>query len=293
MTAWAGDAPARAAAASGAPIDLPEAIGKRDGSGTPGSQPIAAVAGPVGARLARFGLDSRDRVCEAAPVTLPAPGRLRLLAAPWCSAWPWVASPRAVTTTRTAAGDDDEASREEVLAAAKKTLDETSGVKITLSTEDLPNGVTGITVGRRHRRAPVGVRGHLQAQRQRAPGRRRGDRGRRQDLREELPAAPRLDRDRPRRLRRARPGQADGSRRRLLRAARRRRGRQGRRLGARRRGQQGDLHRVHRHHLQRRRRGADPGRGGRLRVHLHDQRRRRAARGRARRAPSTARTRAT
>jgi DNA gyrase subunit A len=54
VTAWAGDAPARAAAASGAPIDLPEPVGKRDGSGTPGSQPIAAVAGPVGARLARF-----------------------------------------------------------------------------------------------------------------------------------------------------------------------------------------------------------------------------------------------
>jgi DNA gyrase subunit A len=54
VTAWAGDVPARAAAASGAPVDLPEPLGKRDGSGTPGSQPIAAVAGPVGARLARF-----------------------------------------------------------------------------------------------------------------------------------------------------------------------------------------------------------------------------------------------
>jgi DNA gyrase subunit A len=54
VTAWAGDAPARAAAASGAPADLPEPTGKRDGSGTPGSQPIAAVAGPVGSRLARF-----------------------------------------------------------------------------------------------------------------------------------------------------------------------------------------------------------------------------------------------
>ena len=49
--AWAGTAPARAAAASGAPIDLPEATGRRDGSGTPGSQPIAAVAGPVATRL--------------------------------------------------------------------------------------------------------------------------------------------------------------------------------------------------------------------------------------------------
>jgi DNA gyrase subunit A len=54
VTAWAGDAPARAAAASGAPVELPEPIGRRDGSGIPGSQPIAAVAGPVGARLSRF-----------------------------------------------------------------------------------------------------------------------------------------------------------------------------------------------------------------------------------------------
>ena len=51
VTAWAGDAPARAAAASGAPIDLPEPTGKRDGSGTPGSQPIAAVAGSCGSAV--------------------------------------------------------------------------------------------------------------------------------------------------------------------------------------------------------------------------------------------------
>ncbi|MCW2792281.1 MAG: topoisomerase subunit, partial [Nocardioides sp.] len=44
--AWAGTAPARAAASSGAPIDLPEATGRRDGSGIPGSQAIAACAGP-------------------------------------------------------------------------------------------------------------------------------------------------------------------------------------------------------------------------------------------------------
>ncbi len=52
MLAWAGPAPARAAAASGAPVDLPEATGKRDGSGTPASQPIAACAGPVASALA-------------------------------------------------------------------------------------------------------------------------------------------------------------------------------------------------------------------------------------------------
>jgi len=45
--AWAGPAPAMAAAASGAPVDLPEADGRRDGSGTPGSQPITAAAGPL------------------------------------------------------------------------------------------------------------------------------------------------------------------------------------------------------------------------------------------------------
>ena len=47
VLAWAGAAPARAAAASGAPVDLPAPTGRRDGSGTPGSQPIAACAGPV------------------------------------------------------------------------------------------------------------------------------------------------------------------------------------------------------------------------------------------------------
>jgi DNA gyrase subunit A len=51
VLAWAGTAPARAAAASGTPVDLPEATGRRDGSGTPGTQPIAACAGPVAATL--------------------------------------------------------------------------------------------------------------------------------------------------------------------------------------------------------------------------------------------------
>ncbi len=52
VTAWAGAGPARAAAASGAPIDLPEPTGRRDGSGTPAPQPIAAVASPVAAQVA-------------------------------------------------------------------------------------------------------------------------------------------------------------------------------------------------------------------------------------------------
>ena len=52
VLAWAGNGPARAAAASGAPVELPEPIGRRDGSGVAGSQPILAVAGPVAGLLA-------------------------------------------------------------------------------------------------------------------------------------------------------------------------------------------------------------------------------------------------
>jgi DNA gyrase subunit A len=49
ILAWAGSAPPRAAAATGVPIDLPDPTGRRDGSGSPASQPIAAVAGPTAA----------------------------------------------------------------------------------------------------------------------------------------------------------------------------------------------------------------------------------------------------
>jgi DNA gyrase subunit A len=49
--AWAGEAPARAAAASGSPVDLPAPDGKRDGSGVPASQPIVACAAPVVVQL--------------------------------------------------------------------------------------------------------------------------------------------------------------------------------------------------------------------------------------------------
>jgi DNA gyrase subunit A len=56
VLAWAGPAPARAAAASGAPVELPPATGRRDGSGVPGSQPIAACASPVAVRVGAAGL---------------------------------------------------------------------------------------------------------------------------------------------------------------------------------------------------------------------------------------------
>ncbi|MCL2782556.1 MAG: DNA topoisomerase IV subunit A [Propionibacteriaceae bacterium] len=44
LTAWAGQSPAAAASPSGTPISLPPATGRRDGSGTPTMQPVAAVA---------------------------------------------------------------------------------------------------------------------------------------------------------------------------------------------------------------------------------------------------------
>ncbi|MGB8381758.1 MAG: DNA topoisomerase IV subunit A [Dermatophilaceae bacterium] len=44
VLAWAGATPARAAAANGGAVDLPEPTGRRDGSGTPGTAVIAAIA---------------------------------------------------------------------------------------------------------------------------------------------------------------------------------------------------------------------------------------------------------
>jgi DNA gyrase subunit A len=69
VTAWAGPGPARASASSGAPVDLPEADGRRDGSGVPAPQPIAAVASPVSAQLAtRAGAGAAGDEGPAAPV---------------------------------------------------------------------------------------------------------------------------------------------------------------------------------------------------------------------------------
>ncbi|QVT80704.1 DNA gyrase subunit A [Nocardioides aquaticus] len=55
LLAWVGPAPARAAAASGAPIELPAPTGRRDGSGVPLAQPVAACAGALGASPAALG----------------------------------------------------------------------------------------------------------------------------------------------------------------------------------------------------------------------------------------------
>ena len=47
LIAWAGTGPARAAAASGAPVPLPEVDPRRDGAGAGLEQPVAAVAGSL------------------------------------------------------------------------------------------------------------------------------------------------------------------------------------------------------------------------------------------------------
>ncbi len=48
ILAWAGPAPARAAAASGVPVELPDATGRRDGSGEAAGQRIASVGPNLG-----------------------------------------------------------------------------------------------------------------------------------------------------------------------------------------------------------------------------------------------------
>ncbi|MBB5789408.1 DNA gyrase/topoisomerase IV subunit A [Jiangella mangrovi] len=63
ILAWAGAAPARAAAASGVPIELPADVGRRDGSGIGVAQPIAAVGGPLVA-----GSEGDSEAASGAPV---------------------------------------------------------------------------------------------------------------------------------------------------------------------------------------------------------------------------------
>jgi DNA gyrase subunit A len=48
LLAWAGPEPARAAAANGVGLPLPPVDSRRDGSGVPLQQPVAAVGGPAG-----------------------------------------------------------------------------------------------------------------------------------------------------------------------------------------------------------------------------------------------------
>jgi lipoprotein LprG len=70
--------------------------------------------------------------------------RLRLLAAPLVLSLS-LGALSACNDDPKDGGDGEAKSGTDALAAAKKTLDETSGVHISLTTDDLPKGVTGIT----------------------------------------------------------------------------------------------------------------------------------------------------
>ncbi|WP_170198731.1 DNA gyrase/topoisomerase IV subunit A [Thermopolyspora flexuosa] len=48
VLAWAGPAPVKAVTADGDPVELPAELGRRDGSGTAVSRPIAAIGGAIG-----------------------------------------------------------------------------------------------------------------------------------------------------------------------------------------------------------------------------------------------------
>jgi len=61
LLAWVGDGVPMACATSGSAVDLPEVSDRRDGSGVPAAQPIAAVAGPPAAQLG---------VASVAPLTV-------------------------------------------------------------------------------------------------------------------------------------------------------------------------------------------------------------------------------
>ena len=85
-------------------------------------------------------------VCKAEPVKLRARQglRVRLVATPLLVGLT-VAALSGCSDDSKDDGGKDGASPEEALAAAKKSLDDTAGVEISLSTKNLPSGVTGIT----------------------------------------------------------------------------------------------------------------------------------------------------
>ncbi|MGH3423506.1 MAG: DNA gyrase/topoisomerase IV subunit A, partial [Nocardioidaceae bacterium] len=62
LLAWAGPGPAMASASSGSPVELPEADGRRDGSGVPSPQPIVAVASPAARQASPAGDGSAPAV---------------------------------------------------------------------------------------------------------------------------------------------------------------------------------------------------------------------------------------
>jgi lipoprotein LprG len=80
-------------------------------------------------------------VCKADPVS----SRVRLLAAPLVLGLALGGLTACTDDSKDGGDGADKASATDVLAAAKQTLDDTTGVNISMTTDDLPKGVTGIT----------------------------------------------------------------------------------------------------------------------------------------------------
>ena len=180
-------------------------------------------------------------------------------------------------------GGDDGPTPEEVLALAKTTLDETSGVNISLSTEEVPSGVTGIKSATGVGAHPAAFEGEFELSVNGLPATAEviavdGTTYAKNSLL--LPDWTEID---PADYGAPDPAtlmEPDGGFSGLIAAI------TGAEEGDSVRGgedNERDLHRVHRNHPVHRRRGADPHRRRRLRRGADDQRRRRAAQGRAER----------
>ena len=74
LLGWAGAPPAVAAASSGSAVELPPATGRRDGSGTPAAQPIAAVSSRAIASTVVDGPAPSSEASRAAAGVDPSPG---------------------------------------------------------------------------------------------------------------------------------------------------------------------------------------------------------------------------
>ena len=71
VMAWAGPGPAAGVTASGGPVELPDPVGRRDGSGTALRRPLAALGGLVRVPLrSRAQVSMRDGSSSAAPPTM-------------------------------------------------------------------------------------------------------------------------------------------------------------------------------------------------------------------------------
>ena len=234
-------------------------------------------------------------VCKADPVKLRARQglRVRLVATPLLLGLAVAGLSACTDDSGKDGGGKDGATPEEVLAAAKKSLDDTSGVEISLSTKNLPSGVTGITSATGTGVHPSAFEGTFKLSVSGLPADAEviavdGKTYAKNSLL--LPDWTEIDPSDYGAPDPAKLMDPDGGFSGLLASATEVEEGDSR---ARRRGQQGDPHRVHRHHRQRGGRGADPDRRGRRSPSPTPSATTTSSARRCSRVPSTARTRAT